>query len=139
MRIRLVSSDRFLYKLCREVLLGFRDRAWDFGMVPSYDQARGCDLVLWDLSADLPFPDTPNFDPDNKAIFLIGRRHLKLLERRATALDGFNLILKPVNPMLLRALLEQAVSQHETRSAEGQMKTAGIFVAGAGLGSPQRH
>jgi signal transduction histidine kinase len=119
MRIRLVSCDRFLYRLCREVLLGFRDRAWDFGMVSSYEQARGSDLFLWDLPADMPFPDTPDFDPENKGIFLISRRHLKLLQRR-TALAGFNLILKPVNPVLLRALLEEAISQREIRSVEGQ-------------------
>src|SRR5438105_13163911 len=119
MRIRLVSGDRFLYRLCREVLLGFRDRAWDFGMVASYDQARGADLFLWDLPADSPFPGD-DFDPENKGIFLIARRHLKLLQRR-TALAGFNLVLKPVNPVLLRALLEEALSQYEARSMEGQI------------------
>src|SRR5947209_1250926 len=119
MRIRLVSSDRFLYRLCREVLLGFRERAWDFGMVSSYEKARGADLCLWDLPADMPFP-AANFDPGQKTIFLIARRHLKLLQRR-TALAGFNLVLKPVNPVLLRALLEEALSQYEARSMEGQI------------------
>src|SRR5438128_1454308 len=38
MRIRLISGDQFLCKLCREVLLGFRDREWDFGMVSSFHQ-----------------------------------------------------------------------------------------------------
>jgi len=119
MRIRLVSSDRFLYRLCREVLLGFRDRAWDFGMVSSYDRARGSDLFLWDVPGDMPFPGS-DFDPEHKGIFLIARRHLKLLQRR-DGLAGFNLILKPVNPVLLRALLEDAVSQYEARSVEGQI------------------
>src|SRR5712671_5032471 len=90
MRIRLVSSDRFLYRLCREVLLGFRDRAWDFGMVSSFEQSQGSDLVLWDLPADAPFPAT-DLDHDGKVIFLIARRHLKLLQRR-TELAGFNLV-----------------------------------------------
>src|SRR5262249_51760211 len=49
MRIRLISGDQFLYKLCREVLLGFRDREWDFGIVPSYEHAVHADLFLWDL------------------------------------------------------------------------------------------
>jgi signal transduction histidine kinase len=119
MRIRLVSGDRFLYRLCREVLLGFRDRAWDFGVVATYEEARGADLFLWDLPADSPFPEA-GFDPESKGIFLIARRHLKLLQRR-TALTGFNLVLKPVNPVLLRALLEEAISQYEARSMEGQI------------------
>src|SRR5260370_29894815 len=117
MRIRLVSSDRFLYRLCREVLLGFGDRAWDFGMVGSFEQAQGSDLFLWDLPGDMPFPSA-DFDPKQKIIFLIARRHLKVLQRR-TALAGFNLVLKPVNPVLLPALLEEAVSEHAAHSFEG--------------------
>src|SRR5207302_4253585 len=113
------SSDRFLYRLCREVLLGFRNRAWDFGMVASYEQAHGSDLLLWDLPGEVPFPERNNFDAEQQCIFLIARRHLKLLQSR-TELGGFNLILKPVNPVLLRALLEETLSQSETRGLEGQ-------------------
>jgi hypothetical protein len=106
MRIRLISSDRFLYRLCREVLLGFRNRAWDFGMVGSYEQTRGSDLFLWDLPAEAPIPESNNFAAEQQCILLIARRHLKPLQRR-TEVAGFNLILKPVNPLLLRALLEE--------------------------------
>ena len=120
MRIRLISSDRFLHKLCREVLLGFRNQAWDFGMVPSYEQARGSDLLLWDFPREMPFPERNDVDAEQQCIFLIARRHLKLLQRR-TELRGFNLVLKPVNPVLLRALLEGALSRYESRGLEGQV------------------
>jgi signal transduction histidine kinase len=120
MRIRLISSDRVLYRLCREVLLGFRKRAWDFGMVSCYAQARQADLILWDLPAETPFPETNEFEDGLRCIFLIARQHLKILQGR-TELAGLNLVLKPVNPGLLRGLLEAAVSRHESRRAEGQL------------------
>jgi signal transduction histidine kinase len=120
MKIRLISSDRFLYRVCREVLLGFRHRAWDFGIVTTCEQAAGADLFLWDLPAEMPLPESVDFGAEQRCILLIARRHLKLL-KPPTALSGFNLILKPVNPVLLRALLEDAVSRFEGRSLEGQI------------------
>jgi signal transduction histidine kinase len=119
MRIRLISSDGFLYRLCREVLLGFRDRVWDFGMVASYEEARGCDLLLWDLPAETQFPEGSDFGSEERCIYLLARRQLKLLQRRPK-LAGLSLVLKPVNPVLLRALLEEALSQYQSRSAEGR-------------------
>jgi len=101
-------------------LLGFRDREWDFGMVNSYEQARSADLFLWDLHPDMQFPESADFNSSRKGIFLIARRHLGLLQRRLP-LTGFSIVLKPVNAVLLRALLEEAVSQHETRKVEGQI------------------
>src|SRR5262245_5636735 len=120
MRIRLISGDRFLYRSCREVLLGFQDREWDFGMVGSYEQARSADLFLWDLQTEAQFPDNIDLDTTRKGIFLISRSRLGLLQRRLP-LTGFSVILKPVNAVLLRALLEEAVSEYEARNMDGQI------------------
>jgi signal transduction histidine kinase len=116
MRIRLISGDRFLYRLCREALLGFRDREWDFGMVSTYEQARFADLFLWDLLPDMEFPENSDLDPERKGIFLVARRHLQAIQRKLPH-ARFSIVLKPVNPALLRTLLEEAVARFEARSA----------------------
>jgi len=82
MRIRLISGDPFLSKLCREVLLGFKGREWDFGMIPSVDHDRGADLLIWDLQPEMHLPQNPDFDPRRKNIFLIGRKQVGELQRR---------------------------------------------------------
>jgi len=120
MKICLLSTDRSLYRVCREVLLGFQNRAWDFGIVRTYEQAAGADLLLWDLPVETPIPENADFNAEHPCIFLIGRRHLNLEQRRA-ALSGFNLVLKPVNPVVLRTAIADAISRVEARSRQGQL------------------
>src|SRR5207247_2940040 len=115
MSIRLVSSDRLLCQLCREVLLGFRDREWDFGMIPAYEQARSADLFILDLNTDTQLPQEQDFDEARRNIFLISRKDVGILQRRLP-LNGCSIVLKPVNPVLLRALLDEAVAHLATGS-----------------------
>src|SRR5882672_10305934 len=121
MRIRLISGDQCLYKLCRDILIGFRGREWDFGMSVSYEQAGYADLLIWDLTKDAQFPESPQFDPRRKNIFLIARKDVEDLERRLP-LGGCRVMLKPVNPVLLHTLLEEVLAQrgaeHPRESAE---------------------
>jgi len=114
MRIRLISGDPFLSKLCREVLLGFKGREWDFGMIPSIEQDQGADLLIWDLQPEMQLPQNPDFDPRRKNIFLIGRKQVGELQRRLLP-SGCSIVLKPVNPVLLRALVEETLAHFETR------------------------
>jgi len=114
MRIRLISGDPFLSKLCREVLLGFKGREWDFGMIPSVEHDRGADLLIWDLQPEMHLPQNPDFDPRRKNIFLIGRKQVGELQRRLLP-SGCSIVLKPVNPVLLRALVEETLAHFETR------------------------
>ena len=121
MRIRLISGDQFLCKLCREVLLGFRDREWDFGMVSSFHQAGSADLLIWDLDLETQLPQNPSFDPRRKSIFLIARKHVAELQNKLP-LSGCGIVLKPVNPVLLHALVEEAMAHYVavTGSKNGQ-------------------
>src|SRR5262245_51733401 len=107
MRIRLISGDQFLCKLCREVLLALRDREWDFGMVGSCEQARHADLLIWDLDRELP-PPSLSKDPRRKDIFLIARKRAEELQN--AQLSGCSIVLKPVNPVLLHTLVEEAIA-----------------------------
>jgi signal transduction histidine kinase len=113
MRICLISDDQLLHNLCREVLLGFRGRDWDFSMVASGDDhALPADLLIWDLSPNRQPPQGLDSDPQRKNIFLIERKEVGALQGRLPL--GWGFVLKPVNPVLLRALIEEAVAQHET-------------------------
>jgi signal transduction histidine kinase len=112
MRIRLISDDQFLNNLCREVLLGFRGRDWDFAMVASDGQTPPADLLIWDLSPNRQPPQRLDSDPQRKNIFLIQRKDMGALQGRLPL--GWGFVLKPVNPVLLRSLIEEAVAQHET-------------------------
>src|SRR5437763_13482407 len=114
MRIRLISGDPFLSKLCREVLLGFKGREWDFGMVPSVEQDQRADLLIWDLQPEMQIPQNQDFDPRRKNIFLISRKQVGDLQRRLLP-GGCSIVLKPVNPVLLRALVEETLAHFESR------------------------
>lgn len=113
MRIRLISSDQCLYKLCREVLLGFRDREWDFGIASSYEYCPHADLFLWDLQPETQLPHDGHFNPQRGNVFLISRKNLAIIQNRHR-LVGCSVVLKPVNPVLLRTLIENAVMEFET-------------------------
>ena len=122
MRIRLISDDQFLHNLCREVLLGFRGRDWDFAMVASDGQTPPADLLIWDLSPNRQPPQRLDSDPQRKNIFLIQRKDVGTLQGRLPL--GWGFVLKPVNPVLLRALIEEAVAQHETAANREKGETA---------------
>ena len=122
MRIRLISDDQFLHNLCREVLLGFRGRDWDFTMLSSDGQAPSADLLIWDLSPNRQPPQRLDSDPQPKNIFLIERKDIGALQGHLPL--GWGFVLKPVNPVLLRTLIEEAVAQHETAAKREKGETA---------------
>jgi signal transduction histidine kinase len=122
MRIRLISDDQFLHNLCREILLGFRGRDWDFAMVSSDCQAPPTDLLIWDLSPNRQPPQRLDSDPQRKNIFLIERKDVGALQGCLPL--GWGFVLKPVNPVLLRALIEEAVAQHESPASRETAATA---------------
>ena len=122
MRIRLISDDQFLHNLCREVLLGFRGRDWDFAMVAQDGQPSAADLLIWDLSPDRQAPQKLDSHPHRKNIFLIERKDVGALQGRLPF--GWGFVLKPVNPVLLRALIEEAVAEHEAPGKRKKGETA---------------
>ena len=126
MRIRLISDDQFLHNLCREVLLGVRGRDWDFAMVAQDGQPSAADLLIWDLSPDRQAPAKLDSDPQRKNIFLIERKDVGALQGHLPL--GWGFVLKPVNPVLLRALIEEAVAEHEAPAKK--KKGGGLTAAG---------
>jgi len=112
MHIRLVSTDKALYKLCRETLAGFRGNDWtlDFGGAPN----RGSlpDLVIWDCDSDVALPRELDFEQEHKNLFLVSRKKMTALPERLP-MAAVAILLKPVHKAALRAFLEHAVARHQ--------------------------
>ncbi len=111
MHIQLVSTDKSLYKLCRETLAGFRGNDWilNLGVAP---EGASPDLVIWDCDSDVPLPRELDFEQERKNLFLASRKKMAgLLERLPMA--AMAILLKPVNKATLRAFLEHAAARHE--------------------------
>src|SRR5258708_36105104 len=112
MHIQVVSTDKSLYKLCRETLAGFRGNEWtlDKGAVPAGDCSP--DLFIWDCDSDVPLPRQLDFEQERKNIFLVSRKKTAaLLERLPMA--AMAILLKPVNQATLGAFLEHAAKRHD--------------------------
>jgi signal transduction histidine kinase len=110
MHIQLVSTDKQLYKLCRETLVGFRGDDWTLNLGATPDERTSADLFLWDCDSDVPLPRELDFDQERKNIFLASRKKMAaLLERLPMA--AMAILLKPVNKATLRAFLEHAAAR----------------------------
>jgi signal transduction histidine kinase len=113
MHIQLVSTDKTLYKLCRETLTGFLASDWvlNVGAVPNGETPP--DLFIWDCDSDVPLPRELNFEQERKNIFLVSRKKMAALVERLP-MAAMAILLKPVNKATLQAFLEHAVARHET-------------------------
>jgi signal transduction histidine kinase len=112
MHIQLVSTDKQLYKLCRDTLAGFRGNEWtlNVGAVPNGERAP--DLVIWDCDSEVPLPRELDFEQERRNIFLVSRKKMNGLRERFP-MAAVAILLKPVNKATLRAFLEHAVARHE--------------------------
>jgi len=112
MHIRLVSTDKSLYKLCRETLAGFRGNDWTLNLGGEPDGSSSPDLVIWDCDSDVPLPRELDFEQERKNLFLVSRKKMNALRERLP-MAAVAILLKPVNKATLRAFLEHAVARHE--------------------------
>ncbi len=112
MHIQLVSTDKALYKLCRETLACFRGNDWTLNAGAAPDGDTSPDLFIWDCDSDVPLPRELDFEQERKNIFLVSRKKMAvLLERLPMA--AMAILLKPVNKATLQSFLEHASKRHE--------------------------
>src|SRR5882762_689981 len=112
MHIQLVSTDKQLYKLCRETLAGFRGNEWSLNTGPTPDGDSSPDLFIWDGDSDVPLPLELDLEQERKNIFLVSRKKMAALVERLP-MAAMAILLKPVQKATLRAFLEHAVARHE--------------------------
>jgi signal transduction histidine kinase len=116
MHIQLVSTDKTLYRLCRETLAGYRRNDWTLNMGAAPKPDASPDLFIWDCDSDVSLPRELDLEQESKNIFLVSRKKTAaLLERLPLA--AMAILLKPVNQATLGAFLEHAAKRHELNHA----------------------
>jgi len=113
MDIRLISQDRDLYKLCREILAEIPGQEWTVTAVDSENGDGDSALYIWDFQPKTLLPEHINGSP-SKHLFLISRKDLADFRHQTKAAET-NILLKPVTRATLSAFLGMAVSAHEDR------------------------
>ncbi len=118
MYVKLVSLDRDLYKLCREILAEIPGHHWTISSVAPEEVTPEeliveSGLYLWDFQPQMPVPEQVAWSP-SKHLFLISRKDLPDFREKTSAIEP-NILLKPVTRATLAAFLGLAVSAHEDR------------------------
>lgn len=117
MDVRLVSEDRDLYKLCREVLSDVHGRYCNLFTVSPQNalEDEDAEISLWDYAPDMVLPDFIARNP-SKHLFLVNRKDLSTFHEQ-TGVAEVHILLKPVTRATLGAFLGLAVSTAENRLA----------------------
>jgi signal transduction histidine kinase len=113
MDVVLVSQDRDLYKLCREILAGIPGHHGTVSAVGMEDADMGSDLYIWDFHPNLLLVEEMDQSP-SKHLFLVHRKDLTEFHKQTGTTD-INILLKPVTRATLAAFLGLAASAHQER------------------------
>jgi signal transduction histidine kinase len=109
MDIVLISEDRELGRICREILNEILKEPWTLSHAGADDVIPHADLCLWDYSPDAP-PARYRHPASSKHLYLVSRNDLAGF-RKQTSVSEANILLKPVTPVTLAAFLGFAVSR----------------------------
>jgi len=115
MDVRLVTQDRELLKMCREIVTNLPHQHCSFSASASDDGEGEADVFLWDFE-----PHTtrlPDIDGNpSKHLFLVHRNDLPLFRDRIPAAEA-RIFLKPVRRATLEVFLAQALAAYRDREA----------------------
>lgn len=121
LKVTLVSDDRILYDLCREVLLELSLPAMAYEQPGS--QHAPADLRIWDLTADT-YRDAQKTGAAGEFgdLFVVARKSLPEVQKLIPT-GAFAFLLKPVQRPVLRAFLASALNRssgsRRTNGTEG--------------------
>ncbi len=113
MKIRLVSQDSALHRLCGEILGEFPKENCELTVAPAPDPA--ADLCIWDYSDEVGVPPVDS-DDMSKYLILLPRKAIPAF-RGAPEFAAATLVLKPATRAVLRAFLGLAISNGKDRLA----------------------
>jgi signal transduction histidine kinase len=116
MNLELISEDRDLYTLCREVLAEMPGDEWSISPVSGKLAAPDSDLWLWDYAPGLELPGSISGHPA-KHLFLVQRQHLSEL-RAHTGVTDNHILLKPVSRATLATFLTVAADHTERHGSQ---------------------
>src|SRR5215469_13836058 len=105
MTIHLVSRDRELFRLCREILGEIPElgRSCMLAEVSPDEPWTEADLHIWDFHPNIPLPDHVSQNP-LRHFFLVDRKDLAVFQQHTGVTEG-NILLKPVSRVTLTTFL----------------------------------
>jgi len=111
MNVALISRDKDLYRLCRDILADVTKENWTLSAVEPEETPHNADLYLWDLQPSIFPAEFPNSSATH--LCLVSRKDLPL----PAQLGGSNpsILLKPVTRATLTAFLTLAIAAHQHR------------------------
>jgi signal transduction histidine kinase len=112
MNVGLVSEDRELLKLCREVLTDISDNAWSVSPTSGDSDGQSADLWLWDYVPGQALPETL-FSQPSRHLFLVQRQDLNDF-RALTGTTDTHVLLKPAIRATLTAFLSAAAQINQS-------------------------
>ena len=113
MNVRVVSQDRKLYNLCREIRDDLPGCKWQLVAAEPQDGTSNTDLYIWDFEPDVAVPPALRQEPC-RHLFLVNRKDVATFHTCFARPDA-NLLLKPVPRTTLAAFLGLAVSAQAER------------------------
>jgi signal transduction histidine kinase len=113
MDIRLISQDRDLYKLCREVIAEIPGHDWILTAIDSEKEPSDAALYVWDFEPKTLLPEHINGNLASH-LFLVNRKDVPSFRLQTNAAET-QILLKPVTRAALSAFLELAVAAHKDR------------------------
>src|ERR1700727_2583241 len=115
MDVKLVTQDRELLKMCREIVTNLPDQTCNFSTSMSGEGDAQADVFLWDFEPHTTY--LPDIDGNpSKHLFLVHRNDLPLFRDRVAAAAA-SIFLKPVRRAPLEVFLEQALAAYRDREA----------------------
>jgi signal transduction histidine kinase len=113
--IRLVSQDRELLRLCREIVTALPRQHVNFSAAAPDDCDTGVDVCIWDFEPDTTHLPEIDRNP-SRHLFLVHRGDLPLFRDRIPA-AGAKILLKPVTRSTLEVFLAQSLAVYQEREA----------------------
>lgn len=115
MNVELVSDDKALLSMLREIAQEFPAESWAIDVQREVSRRLDLDLLLWDYQPGLQVPEDVAWG--SRQFVLVDSRHLDAFRSSYRSAEA-GIILKPVTRSVLRALLMQAMS-----SGTGQLRS----------------
>jgi signal transduction histidine kinase len=109
MKVGLVSQDRELLKLCREVMADVSSNSWTVSLSKGDPNQENADLWLWDYFPGQGLPKTLSSQP-GRHLFLVQRQDLNDFRALSGTADT-HVLLKPAVRATLTAFLSAATAQ----------------------------
>jgi len=115
MDVKLVTQDRELIKMCREIVTNLPQQHCTFSAATSDDGDAEADVFLWDFEPHMAHLPDVEGNPA-KHLFLVHRNDLPLFRDRIATAEA-RIFLKPARRATLEVFLAQALAAYQDREA----------------------